>query len=239
MADVLRRLKMPKCGIELTSNDPALLSFLVRYPANPSWSVIEVESKHYLISPNFQGLTSPQEIWQAADNLLFVLNGIMKLKFKSVSLERGSTVAYFDENNQIISRTGTRSIPMRVSLSAGESYYQDADAQQTSVIDIWQKAQNNDAVLEALQHYSNQLNWFNLYKVYEVIEHDVGKITLDTWSKGRNEDFTYSANNAHASGFAARHSSVKFSPSSKRKAMSLQEGAEFISALLSQWLQTI
>ena len=173
----IEEVKMSRSGIEITSNDPALLSFLVKYPANPSWSVIEVEGKHFLLSPDFQGLSSPQEVWQAADNLLFVLNGIMKLKFKSTSLERGSTVAYFDENNEIISRTGTRSIPMRVSLSAGESYYQDADAQQTSVIDIWQKAQNNDAVLEALQHYSNQLNWFNLYKVYEVIEHDVGKKT--------------------------------------------------------------
>jgi hypothetical protein len=231
-------MKMSRCGIELTSNDPAFLSFLVKYPAPTSWSVIEVEGKHYLISPSFQSLTAPQGVWQAADNLLFVLNGIMKLKFKSASLLRGSTVAYFDENDQIISATSTRVIPGSVSLSAGESYYQDTDAQQPSIINIWHTAQNNDAVLEALQHYSNQLNWFNLYKVYEVIEHDVGTKTLDTWTKGRNDDFTYSANNAHASGFAARHSTVKFSPSSKRKAMSLQEGAEFISALLSQWLQT-
>src|SRR5437899_98327 len=128
---------MSRCGIELTSNDPALLSFLVKYPANPFWSVIEVEDKYYLISPNFQHLSSPQEVWQVADNVLFILNSIMKLKFKSASLERGSTIAYFDENDQVIGRTGTRSIPMTSSLSAGESYYQDADVQHPSSIDIW------------------------------------------------------------------------------------------------------
>jgi hypothetical protein len=200
--------------------------------------VIEVEGKHYLISPDFQGLSSPPEIWEAADNLLFVLNGIMKLKFKSANLTRGSTIAYFDEKDQVISRTGTRSIAARVSIRAGEPYYQDADAQHPSSIDIWLKAQKNSAVLEALQHYSNQLNWFNLYKVYEVIEHDVGKKTIDSWTKGRNDDFTYSANNAHASGLAARHSLKRYAPSSKRKALSLEEATEFISNLLVQWLQT-
>jgi hypothetical protein len=194
---------MSRCGIELTSNDPALLSFLVKYPASPSWDVIEVEEKHYLISPNFQSLTSPQEVWQAADNLLFVLNGIMKLKFKSAILGRGSTVAYFDENDQLIRATGSRDISTRLSLSGGEPYYQVADAQHPSSIDIWLKAQNSSVVLEALQHYSNQLNWFNLYKVYEVIKKDTTRLernqtisrgTFDKLAGGRRFDFEESAN---------------------------------------------
>jgi hypothetical protein len=136
LKDVLRRKKMSRCGIELTSNDPELLSFLVKYPANPSWSVIEVEGNRYLVSQRFQGLPA-HDVWQAADNLLFVLNSIIKLKCKSGNLARGSTVAFFDENDQIVSRTASRSVTARVSLSSGESYYQDADAKQLSILEIW------------------------------------------------------------------------------------------------------
>ena len=107
---------MAQWGIELTSNDPSLLCFLVQYREEPSWSVVEIGGKYYLLSSSFRGLTSSEEIRQMAYNLLFPLNGIMKLKFKSTSLERGSTVAYLDENNEIMSRTGTRSIPMRVKI---------------------------------------------------------------------------------------------------------------------------
>ena len=74
---------MSRCGIELTSNDPELLSFLVKYLTNSSWSVIEVENKHFLISPNFQGLNSHHRKY-GMQPIIFssVLNGIMKLKFK-------------------------------------------------------------------------------------------------------------------------------------------------------------
>ena len=127
---------MSRCGIELTSNDPALLSFLVKYPANPSWVVIEVKGTYYLISPSFQGLTAPHEVWQAADNLLFVLNGIMKLKFKYANLVRGSTVAYFDESGQLVSATVSKNIVGRANISAGEPFFQNAEAQNPGILDI-------------------------------------------------------------------------------------------------------
>jgi len=233
---------MSRCGIDLTSNDPVLLSFLVKYPANSSWTVIEVKGTHYLISPNFQGLATPQAVWQAADNLLFVLNGIMKLKFKSASLVRGTTVAYFDENDQLISATVSRIVPASVSLSAGEIYFQNADAQQPSILDIWRKAQNNDIIEETLQHYSNEHNWFNLYKVFETIRRDtyrlqdqglLSKDTFDTWTKGRKLDFDESANRE-------RHSSFVYNPKQGVKIayMSLSEADEFISELFSLWLQS-
>ena len=185
---------------------------------------------------------APQEVWQAADNLLFVLNGIMKLKFKSASLERGSTVAYFDENDQIMSRTVSRIITMTSSFSAGETYYQDADIHQPSILEIWQTAQNNEIIEETLQYYSNEHNWFNLYKVFETIRRDTYRLqdqgllpkgTFDTWTKGRKVDFDESANRE-------RHSSFVYSPTQKVKFvyMSLQEANEFISQLILQWLQT-
>jgi hypothetical protein len=228
--------------IALTSNDPALLSYLVGSSKKSTWVVKEVEEIHYLISPHFQGFTTAEEIRQAADDLLFVLNGIMRLKFKNARLEKGSTVAYFDEDGQLLSTTVSRGIACRVCISAGELYFQNEDAKNISSMDIWMKAQNDVAVEEALQHYSNEHNWFNLYKVYEIIEKDtcrseekrtIARGTFDNWTKGRKLDFKESANKG-------RHSSLGYHP---RKGltityMSLREADEYVTDLFFLWLQS-
>ena len=122
-------------------------------------------------------------------------------------------------------------------LSSFESKLQKIAGQPLNFTEIWQLTQKYPEVNEALHHLANETNWFNLYKVYEIIEHDVGKKTLDTWTQGQNDDFTYSSNNAHASQYAARHSSVKYGPSHKRKSLAPSEAAEFITSLFLQWLQ--
>ena len=108
-----------------------------------------------------------------------------------------------------MSRTGSRSIPMRVSLSAGESYYQDADAQHPSSIDIWLMAKNNQLVEEALQYYAMPHTWFSLRKICELILRDVKEAeknnklqtnTWNTWAHGWVNDFRQTANSYHLSG---------------------------------------
>jgi hypothetical protein len=163
---LLGRLKMAQWGIELTSNDHALLSFLVQIRKEPTWSVVEVGGKYYLLSSSFQGLTRPEEVRQKADNLLFPLNGIMILKFKSAHLDKAGNIIYLDDNGQLIHTTTSKHTSGRVNISAGETYYQSTDAQQLSSMDIWLKARSNPTAWEALQHYANPHNWFNLYKVY-------------------------------------------------------------------------
>jgi len=234
---------MAQWGIELTSNDLALLSFLAQYRKEPSWSVVEVGAKYYLLSTSFQGLTSPEEIRQKADNLLFPLNGIMILKFKSAHLDKVGNVIYLDDNGQLIHTTTSKDVPMRVNVSAGVTYYQSIDTQQLSSMDIWLKAQSNPTVWEALQHYANPHNWFNLYKVYEVIKKDTTRLernrtisrgTFDKLAGGKRFDFEESANKE-------RHSSLGYHPKPGITItyMSLQEAEEFVSCLLLLWLQSM
>src|SRR5260370_6605691 len=123
-------------------------------------------------------------------------------------------------------------------LSSLESKLQKVAGQPLNFTEIWHLSQKYPEVDEALHQLANETNWFNLYKAYEIIEDDIGEKTLDTWTHGKYENFRYSANNAHASHYSARHSSVKFSPSIRLKAMAPSEGAEFITNLFLQWLQT-
>lgn len=229
---------MAEWGIELNSNDPALLSYLINNRQEPSWIVKEVEGKCYLISSDFQDLTNAEEVKQRADELLYVLNGIVKFKFIYAHLSRTNNLIYIDDHGNAL-KTTNKDITFRANISAGEQYFHNADGQSPSIMETWVAARKYPEVEETMRHYANQTNWFNLFKVYEVIEHDVDKATLNKWVQGRAEDFTYSANNARVSGYDARHSSAKFpKASSRRTAMSLPEATEFITNLLIQWLRT-
>ena len=229
---------MAEWGIELNSDDPALLSYLINNRQEPSWIVKEVEGKCYLISSDFQDLTNAEEVKQRADELLYVLNGIVKFKFIYAHLSRTNNLIYIDDHGNAV-KTTNKDITFRANISAGEQYFQNADGQSPSIMETWGAARKYPEVEEAMRHYANQTNWFNLFKVYEVIEHDVDKAILNKWVQGRTEDFTYSANNARVSGYDARHSSAKFpKASSRRTAMSLPEGTEFVTNLLIQWLRT-
>src|SRR6266702_6251345 len=122
--------------------------------------------------------------------------------------------------------------------SSLENKLQQGAGQPLNFTEIWHLSQKYPEVHEALNQLANETNWFNLYKVYEIIELDVGKKTLDTWTQGKNDDFTYSANNAHSSQYAARHSSVTYGPSLKRKSLAPSEAAELITNVFLQWLKT-
>lgn len=233
---------MTQWCVRITSNDSALLSFLVKYRKDPSWNFVEFEGSYYLLSSSFQRLTLPEEVSQRADTLLFLLNGILKLKFTSAHLGKVGDVVLLDDHGNIICTTVSRSISARVSLSAGEMFYQSTDAQQLSSIDIWLKAQNNPTIEEALQHYANPHNWFNLYKVYEVIKKETIRLetnkvisigTFDNLAGGRRFDFEESANRE-------RHSSLGYHPKPGRTIiyMSLQEAEEFVRSLLFLWLES-
>src|SRR5258708_11043991 len=192
-------------------------------------------SGYYLLSSEFESLKDDQVISDLASELLTYLNALIKLKISAFAppLEKGG-VYRLDAEGRLIWELAFVS----ATLSTLASKLQNASRQSLNFTDIWLLAQKHPKVEEALRQLANETNWFNLYKIYEIIEIDVGKKTLDTWTHGKNEDFTYSANNAHASQYAALHSSAKFSPSHKRKSMAPSEGAEFITSLFLQWLQT-
>lgn len=192
-------------------------------------------SGYYLLSSQFTSLTDVNEVHTRANAMLPFLNALIKLKISASAppLEIDD-VFRLDAEGRMIWEIAT----VTWTHSTLGNKLQKATGQPLNFTEIWLLAQKYSAVEEALRQLANDTNWFNLYKVYEIIELDLGKDTLDTWTHGKNGDFTYSANNAHASFFAARHSAKKYQPSHTRKAMAPSEGAEFITNLFLQWLQT-
>ena len=223
-------LQEPLCTVKAGDTDCYYIN-----PGSQAALAARKTSGYFLLSSEFDSLREDGRVRTRARAMLPFLNALVKLKISAYAppLEIDDVFRLDAEGRMIWE--GANVI---WTLSSLESKLQKVAGQSLNFTEIWHLSQKYPEVDEALHQLANETNWFNLYKVYEIIELDVGKKMLDTWTHGKNDDFTYSANNAHASQYAARHSSVKYGPSHKRKSLAPSEAAEFITSLFLQWLQT-
>ncbi len=96
---------------------------------------------------------------------------------------------------------------------------------------------NND-VADAVRIYCKEQSWSNLYKVFEIIESDIGDkyITYGWATKKDAERFTRTANSRLAIGDDARHGHKKFAP--PKNPMSLYEAKSLIRNILINWIRS-
>lgn len=207
---------MSQRHVQVFSSDPTLVSYLAHYLRAQSCNIIETEGKYYLrssyfeklpvlptsmnlaqhsnglgavlilMNPAFATLSTPTQVEQCIQALLFVLNGIINLKYKSSGLTRVRNespamiepgVDYtVDSSGQRVS-TATRVVPIRVVLSYGHDYFRTADKQKPSIKKIWNLARRNASVARALYHYTKSEDVVELRKVIEEIIDDTYKDT--------------------------------------------------------------
>jgi hypothetical protein len=100
-------------------------------------------------------------------------------------------------------------------------------------------AETNDAAALAMFYLSRnggRPDWFDLYKVYEIIrDHQGGEDWMEEQQPGKIDLFTLSANHASISGFAARHATTKGRPP-KTSGLSLADGRSLMTALTVAWI---
>jgi hypothetical protein len=80
------------------------------------------------------------------------------------------------------------------------------------------------------------VSWSNLYKIFEVIEGDVGRLIVDLkWmTKSQITRFTQTAQSPQVIGDDARHGRQKQEP--PKKSMILQQASELITQLTHRWI---
>lgn len=100
-------------------------------------------------------------------------------------------------------------------------------------------AMDDEAIAKALRlRDTAELGWVKLYRMYEVVEGDVGKpcIVQKGWLSNRQiRRFKYTANSVDAAGDAARHGKEATDPPSNP--MSLREASTSIDGLLHAWIR--
>jgi hypothetical protein len=96
-------------------------------------------------------------------------------------------------------------------------------------------------VLEILGGSSVSLTWVDLYKVYEIIRHDVGNdkaLNAKVWvTDGDISAFTASANRPDISQSEARHARMPGEP--PKRTMTLAQGEDFIRRLVVAWWDSL
>lgn len=241
---------MHRWRIQISSNDPQLISYLLTSLQKSPHQVIEEDGQYYLVSStfdSFESLTTFQEFNKCADRVIDRLNSLLKLEFQvHSSITKTGLVLYVDEGGllHLVTMEETIGITDEIRAYVGDNFFHDVANQQSDHLNKWLEEENDPSVDEALRYYAKEVNWFNLYKVYEVIEHDarVSHGKLDLLKQDTAENFTYSANNFKASKYDARHFSKKFEKSSskptKRIPMSLNDAKNFVDELVKEWLQT-
>jgi hypothetical protein len=271
---------MLKQHVQVFSSDPTLVSYLAFYLQAQSCNILEKEGKFYLRSsyfemlqtlptsankaqnidgigavlklrcPEFNNLSTPMKLEECIRSLMFVLNGIIKLKYKDYNgLERRTkSTEVFDTGTDFeIDASGHRAytaihdLKMRVVLGAGDKFLRTVDRQQPSTKKIWNIARKNPAVARALYHYAiaNQEDRVNLNKVREEIEKDISyQLLVQLLGQRTMNEFQQWVHNAHISGSKARHS-IAMSDLNKAVAVGINPTSlspiDFHN-LLTQWL---
>jgi hypothetical protein len=235
---------MHRWRVQVRSSDPQLLSYLIASLQDTSIRIIEEDGQYYLVSSNFefyQSLTQFQGLSACADRIIARLNSLLKLQFQVHSgIFKINPALYVDDIGLLhLVIMDTIQLTDEVKGYSGDNYFQDASRIHPDLIPRWLEEGTDRAVDDALRYYANETNWFNLYKVYEVIKNDaeIKGVTLKLLTKNNTERFKYSANNANASGDAARHSLAEFPNKAKLTPLSLGEAENYIDKLLTEWLE--
>ncbi len=86
--------------------------------------------------------------------------------------------------------------------------------------------------------YGDAISWVGLYRIYEVIEADVGgmkKIEKEAWSLPDDLDrFKHSANSVRVAGDKARHGKENTQP--PKNPMTLDQASAYLRYLLESWI---
>ena len=90
-------------------------------------------------------------------------------------------------------------------------------------------ALKDNAVAKALRLCSRDLDWVNLYRIYEVIEEDMGGL-----ASTELDIFTGMANNSSVSGDQARHGKMKVR--APKNTMHLADAQHLIKRTLREWI---
>ena len=205
--------------------------------SDPALRVIEQEGRYYLTSSDFDAMEDSSAIWTHAHVLLEHMQGAAKLyrtNFQRIGL--GVMISGFQGCHHSLVHIAER-IVFRDKAS-GVVTINGKEIPEIYPHKDWATlAQHDEAVARALQLWGNgPMDWVNLYRMFEVVESDVGgQMYQAGWvTKKEIGRFTGTANSMKAIGDDARHAKPNLQPPSKP--VTLEEARELIAHLVREWL---
>lgn len=198
-----------------------------------------------LKSSNFNQLNDANEVKEKAEELLLSIFGAARVAFRMQRpLVVNAVIKVNDDGTKLTTRflSDTMYASSSISLTITRNNGTVEEIHQADPIPEWINiAQNDENVAKVLRLMGKgSIDWVGLYRIYDVIEHDVGgipNIVSNGWtSRNQIERFRHTANSVGAIGDLARHGVETTDP--PPNPMPFSEAESLINTIIHNWLHT-
>ncbi|MEM1169194.1 MAG: hypothetical protein AAGJ08_09025 [Cyanobacteria bacterium P01_H01_bin.35] len=206
------------------------------------YSLIEEDGRYYLVHSSFELMNSLEQVYKWGQDNLENISGLAMLYFSGFPILQPDVVCEIDETGKQTCEHNLKAHcnivdPIRLLIDVeiqGKGQYLPFEYHVKDLLLLTKEDEQVKKVIHLLTSYEH--NFINLFKIYEIIQGEVGsKITDDGWvTKKKVCNFTRTANHPDAIGYEARHGiSTKEPP---KNPMSLSEAQNLIIDVIKKWL---
>jgi len=223
--------------------DPTDLQMLSEAMGDSDISILERDGAFVLRSTEFDSLQDANAIRTRAQEIVISLSGLSRVLLDTHRpIKVGSVMMLRDDGTKNVF-IQVEPISVRARMRANLSITRaDGTVEHHSPADPLRNqmevAGQDPAVAKALRlRNADVLSWVDLYRIYEVVEGDVGRshIVASGWVKDSEiSRFKHTANSVAASGDQARHGKESTQP--PKNPMSLSQAKTLIDGLLKAWI---
>lgn len=221
------------------------LDYLSQYLCNETLGLTKDQHGRYLLSSiKFDDCKNSEEIKRVSTEILAMLNGATRLTLgQNLKISASCVIERFADGAEKLYLHLSDEINFRV---FDELSVTDADGKVIAeykpvdpIMEWLAVGLSDDSVGKILRLLGQEQNWVELYRIFEVIEHDMGGIEniveSDLSSKGQLKLFKHTANSPGAAGDDSRHGKETTRP--PKDPMPISEARALIQALVFQWLR--
>ncbi len=226
--------------LDVKKSDFDNLSNLLR--SSDEFSLSTENSEYYLTSSHGESLTNLSAVHSEATKILQDISDVAMIHFTGFPLLKPDIICEVDEEGKRHKRVALSATIMLPPPSFSIKLEGGQDIIPILEFESWMKLAEEDKIVKDVFRQFREFdhNWINLYKIYEIVEKDAGKINkihrIEQWiTKKKIRDFKQTANSKRAIGDDARHGVDDNDP--PKEPMSLSEADALIRNLLKQWLQ--
>lgn len=220
------------------------LEYLCRYFNSPELCITQQGQDFILKSVDFNSLTNAKDVRKKASETLVLVNGAARLDLgmrEPLSVAHVARVKDDGTRDLFIEVSDALIIRDRVTASVVGANGAVQEVRQISLITDWVAAAQRDAnVAKVLRLFGpGHHDWVNLYRIYEVVENDIGgvwNIVKKGWATEKSiKRFKHTANSPGAIGDESRHGKQTSKP--PKDPMTLSEAKSLVETILHNWLR--
>lgn len=230
--------------------DVSDLEFLTQSTLADGYKVVRdgQHSRYLYESDSFQQCSTSEEVLQRAADELAVLSGLLMLERNARESLRSGAVYRLDADggkdiflhlqDSIRVRGEVGSLGAVVTDDSGQVITRPPPASRVASLSKLSSADASVAKVLRLLSAHDAMTWVGLYRIYEVIEDDIGgQHKLEKRSWGTPEDlkrFKHSANSVQVGGDNSRHGKEHQAP--PKDPMKLEEAEGYVRLMINNWL---